>query len=169
MCFSVTTFSINLFVGNEFEWIFFHNVTRAVYDTHTHTHAHTYTRVESRLNYNPRFYVVSRVIVVELLKFLASASYREKGERSERQGGSVGARGKSSGYSFELQMAGTILCALRPTGWSFSAKRRWNLPALPPPPCVCVYASLRVYAPSSLSLPLIRRSLPSPEAAEKFS
>lgn len=87
MCFSVTTFSINLFVGNEFEWIFFHNVTRAVYDTHTHTHAHTYTRVESRLNYNPRFYVVSRVIVVELLKFLASASYREKGERSERQGG----------------------------------------------------------------------------------
>lgn len=38
MCFSVTTFSINLFVGNEFEWIFFHNVPRAVYDTHTHTH-----------------------------------------------------------------------------------------------------------------------------------
>lgn len=33
----------------------------------------------------------------------------------------------------------------------------------------CMRASLRVYAPSSLSLPLIRRSLPSPEAAEKFS
>lgn len=47
-----------------------------------------------RLNYNPRFYVVSRVIVVELLKFLASASYREKGEteRSERQRGRVLAR-----------------------------------------------------------------------------
>lgn len=57
-----------------------------------HTHTHTYIYVESRLNYNPRFYVVSRVIVVELLKFLASASYREKGERSERQGGGVLAR-----------------------------------------------------------------------------
>lgn len=33
----------------------------------------------------------------------------------------------------------------------------------------CMRASLRVYAPSSLSHPLIRRSLPSPEAAEKFS
>lgn len=136
---------------------------------HTHTHTHIY--VESRLNYNPRFYVVSRVIVVELLKFLASASYREKGERSERQGGGVLAR------------------AGNPPATHLNCKwpERFSVPSVRPDEAfprnaagtcqlflhlrvfACMRASLRVYAPSSLSHPLIRRSLPSPEAAEKFS
>lgn len=167
MCFSVTTFSINLFVGNEFEWIFFHNVPRAVYDTHTHTHIYI-RRIAFELQSKVLRRVTSHRGWASEISGICQLQ-RERREEWKTGGGSVGARGKSSGYSFELQMAGTILCALRPTGWSFSAKRRWNLPALPPPPCVCVYASLRVYAPSSLSLPLIRRSLPSPEAAEKFS
>lgn len=136
-----------------------------------HTHTHTYIYVESRLNYNPRFYVVSRVIVVELLKFLASASYREKGERSERQGGGVLAR------------------AGNPPATHLNCKwpERFSVPSVRPDEAfprnaagtcqlflhlrvfACMRASLRVYAPSSLSHPLIRRSLPSPEAAEKFS
>lgn len=136
-----------------------------------HIHTHTYIYVESRLNYNPRFYVVSRVIVVELLKFLASASYREKGERSERQGGGVLAR------------------AGNPPATHLNCKwpERFSVPSVRPDEAfprnaagtcqlflhlrvfACMRASLRVYAPSSLSHPLIRRSLPSPEAAEKFS
>lgn len=105
--------------------------------------------------------VVSRVIVVELLKFLASASYRERRERdahtqrerereSERVKGreegraGVGARGKSSGYSFELQMAGTILCPrmklFRETPLEVGSSLRVC-------PCVSVFLYVRPYSP----------------------
>lgn len=55
----------------------------------------------------------------------------------------------------------------RPTGWSFSAKRRWNLPVLPSV-FLCVRAS-SLLSSSLLSL-VIRRSPPgSVRATEKFS
>lgn len=55
--------------------------------------------------------VLSRMAVAEFLKFLASASHTEKEGRGWR---CWSAREILHGYSFELQMAATIL--LRPAG-----------------------------------------------------
>lgn len=149
--FSIKLMYINLFVGTCSN--FSNNVPRSKRILYTHgIHTHTYTdRVWITIQGFTSCHESSWLSFWNFWHLPVTEKGEAEIERSERQRerervAGVGARGKSSGYSFELQMAGTILCApVRPDeAFPRNAAGTWQFF---PPSCACLCVCVRLYSP----------------------